>query len=279
MDLIGRSCLGITFVLERLSVRRTLRRVDRMLREGCVRFQMVGVQSASPRIACGRMVLERVRSALAHALALYFAEPLKHCITDPSADSRFLDAVLNRGDVLFTEGNTRAAVLVKRLTRSRRSHVSVYVGPLDDGPNPLCVVEADIAAGVRPIRLSDIQARRLVVLRPTPLTDTDRQRLAEWVMARIGSDYDLAHAARLRRNALRSLVPRWFHSVRQTTAFTTTRFSCSSLLAHAFASIGYPLLVDDTRFARTVAGESNIVLRDFERATMFAIIRPSPLSL
>lgn len=123
MDLIGRSCLGITFVLERLSVRRTLRRVDRMLREGCVRFQMVGVQSASPRIACGRMVLERVRSALAHALALYFAEPLKHCITDPSADSRFLDAVLNRGDVLFTEGNTRAAVLVKRLTRSRRSHV------------------------------------------------------------------------------------------------------------------------------------------------------------
>lgn len=98
-------------------------------------------------------------------------------------------------------------------------------------------------------------------------------------MARIGSDYDLAHAARLRRNALRSLVPRWFHSVRQTTAFTTTRFSCSSLLAHAFASIGYPLLVDDTRFARTVAGESNIVLRDFERATMFAIIRPSPLSL
>jgi hypothetical protein len=102
-------------------------------------------------------------------LTLYLAQPIKHSITDPSADPRSLAGVLKRGDVLLTHGNSRFAVLIKCVTRSPWSHVSMYVGPLDDGPDPLCVVEADIAAGVRSIRLSELNALHVRVLRRSVL--------------------------------------------------------------------------------------------------------------
>jgi hypothetical protein len=42
--------------------------------------------------------------------------------------------VLVHGDVLHTEGNTRVATLVGRVTRSPWSHVAMYIGPLETGP-------------------------------------------------------------------------------------------------------------------------------------------------
>jgi hypothetical protein len=47
-----------------------------------------------------------------------------------------LASVLLPGDVLLTDGNTRMAALVRRVTRSAWSHVSMYVGPLEAGPDP-----------------------------------------------------------------------------------------------------------------------------------------------
>src|SRR5207244_11357527 len=107
------------------------------------------------------------------------------------------------GDVLPSDGDTRLAAPVKRFTRSTWSHVSMYVGPLEEGPDPLCIVEADIAAGVRSIRLSELKALQVRVLRPIGLNDMDRRRLADWVVNRIGGEYDLAHAWALGRYLLR----------------------------------------------------------------------------
>jgi len=89
--------------------------------------------------------------------------------------------VLRNGDVLLTEGNTRAAALIKRITRSTWSHVSMYVGPLEEGPDPQCIVEADIAAGVRSIRLSELQGQNVrACCGPIGLNDAARDRLAQW---------------------------------------------------------------------------------------------------
>src|SRR5205807_6878642 len=76
-------------------------------------------------------------------LSLHDALPICYSpatTTDPES----LSAVLRNGDVLLTEGNTRAAALIKRITRSPWCHVSMYVGPLEEGPDPRCIVEADI---------------------------------------------------------------------------------------------------------------------------------------
>lgn len=100
----------------------------------------------------------------------------------------------------------------------------MYVGPLEDGPDPRCIVEADIAEGARSIRLSELHALRVRVLRPRSLNDTERSRLADWVVSQIGSEYDLKHALVRGRDLLRLSLPMRLQSSPYTTANGTTRF-------------------------------------------------------
>jgi hypothetical protein len=203
---------------------------------------------------------EHVRAGVMRALTVYLAKPFEEFSTLTTVDRQALAAILRCGDVLLCAGNTRCAELVKRLTRSTWSHVSMYVGPLEDGPDPLCIVEADIAAGVRAIRLSDLDARRISVLRPVRLDDTERARLAESVLRHIGSEYDLAHAWALCRRFLNLPAPR-------TMVHDAKRFICSSLLVQAFLVVGHPI-------ATSPAGY--VVPRDFESAAGFEVVKAPP---
>jgi len=184
-------------------------------------------------------------AALARAtsvLALYLAKPLGKLSALTSADRQTLAAVLLRGDVLLTPGNTGVAAVVKRLTRSMWSHVSMYAGPLEDGSDPLCVVEADLSNGVRAIRLSELDVHRIRVLRPVGLDDIERERLAQCVVRHIGSEYDVAHAWQLSRSLL---LRRWrarLRAVPTRVSRNATSFICSTLIAQAFALIGYSIL-------------------------------------
>jgi hypothetical protein len=77
-------------------------------------------------------LLRRIRSSLLVALTLYLSRPIRHGGSSESADLQSLAAVLLPGDVLLTDGNTRAAALVRRMTRSTWAHVAMYVGPLEE---------------------------------------------------------------------------------------------------------------------------------------------------
>ena len=260
-------------ILAQLSAGRILLHLIAMLGDRSVRFHFEGIARELPWIASGVAMLTRAPSRLLAALTLYFAQPIKHSITDPSADPQSLAALLKRGDVLLTHGNSRFAALIKCVTRSPWSHVSMYVGPLDHGPDPRCVVEADIAAGVRSIRLSELNALQVRVLRPVGLTDRDRCRLADWVVEQIGSEYDLAHAWHLLRNLLRLLMPVRFRSAPGTIVLSAKRFICCSLLAHAFAWVGYPILLDQTMGGPTAAADpAHLIPGDFERASIFEAV-------
>jgi hypothetical protein len=219
-------------------------------------------------------MVERARARFNEALACYLATPLDELSTLSAVDLQALGAVLRRGDVLLCAGNTRCAELVKRLTRSGWSHVSMYVGPLEDRPDPRCIVEAHIAGGVRAIRLSELDARRVAVLRPLHLADTDGARLAEYVLRHIGSEYDFAHAWLLAR----SLVIRrsWarVRSVPATLRRNATRFICSSLIAHAFAVIGRSVFPSGATVRGRDGSHNLVVPADFEHASLFAIVWP-----
>src|SRR5258707_12511733 len=163
-------------ILARFNVGRILLHLLAMLGDRCVRFHFEGIARELPWIASGLAMLTRAPSRLLAALTLYLAQPIKHSVTDPSADPQSLAGVLKRGGVLLTHGNSRFAALIKCVTRSPWSHVSMYVGPFDDGPDPLCVLEADIAADVRSIRLSELNALQVSVLRPVGVTYMDSRR-------------------------------------------------------------------------------------------------------
>jgi hypothetical protein len=220
--------------------------------------------------------LAGIRTRLFEALVAFLVRPIKHDRPVPTADPNKFAQVLCRGDVLLSEGNTRVAALVKRLTRSTWSHVSMYVGPLEDSQDPLCVVEADFAGGVRSIRLSELNALHVRVLRPTGLNDVDRDRLAEWVIARVGSEYDFAHAWLLGRRLLR--LPLWPRSRASsgTMPNTATRFICCSLLAHAFAQIGTPISpIQEVSSATAAPDHGSVTPGDFEHASAFKVVCPT----
>ena len=214
------------------------------------------------------------RSRLINALALYLARPLKHYGASAIADPQSLSATLRPGDVLLTQGNTRMAALVRRITGSPWSHVSMYVGPLEDGPDPRCIVEADVAAGVRAIPLSELKGLHVRVLRPASLRDADRRRLADWVVGRIGDGYDLALAWALARRLLRLSSTSRLPPAPSAPAQRATRFICSSLLAQAFVLIGYPILPAHLGVrAAGIADYRYVTPRDFESAAMFEVVR------
>jgi hypothetical protein len=212
-----------------------------------------------------------ISDAVLGALAAFLTQPVKRPAT--TTDPGSLSAVLRNGDVLLTEGNTRAAALVKRLTQSTWSHVSMYVGPLEDGPDPRCIVEADIAAGVRAIRLSELEAQNIRVLRPIGLNDADRGRLAEWVVSRIGGEYDLKHAWALARSFLPVPPKLSFPHAPNGIAEGATRFICSTLLANAFALVGHPIPAIATAVVAVSTPDHRYVIpSDFERAPVFEVV-------
>lgn len=200
-------------------------------------------------------LLSRAFARVAGALARFLAEP----VSRPAAthDVFALSGLLRAGDVLLTEGNTRAAVLVRRVTRSPWAHVSIYVGPLETGDDPTCIVEAEIAAGVRAVPLLRFKGQRTRIVRPLGLNENDRQRLADWLVSRIGDPYDLPLACALCLWCLKLPTPR-------TMAQDAKRFICSSLLVQAFLFVGHPI---------GIGHACSVVPRDFESAAGFEVLR------
>jgi Permuted papain-like amidase enzyme, YaeF/YiiX, C92 family len=258
--------------LANFGVGRILLHLRAMLGDRCVRFHVAGIIRELPWLEAVLSLLSQTRTRLIGALVLYLATPAKHCSPATTANARSFARILDPGDVLLSDGNTRVAALVKRITQSSWSHVSMYVGPLEEGPDPPCIVEADIAARVRSIRLSELNALHVRVLRPIGLNDIDRRRLADWVLNRIGGEYDLAHAWALGRNLLRQRLPTRLRSLPNTIAKSATRFICCSLLAHAFALVGYPIL--PVGVSPSGVDQRNLTPGDFEHASVFKVVWP-----
>ena len=207
---------------------------------------------------------------LLQPLTLFLAQPVK-----PPADRSdplSLRDWLLPGDVLLTDGITRGAALVRRITRSPWAHVSMYVGPLGEGPDAHCIVEADVAAGVRSVPLSELAGQQLRVLRPRGLEHADRRRLADWVVGRIGDAYDFAHAWRL-AIALRLPFLARLASAGGAMAQNSTRFICSTLVAHAFLLVGYTIpALQLAALAADAEGHRYVTPQDFELAPAFEVL-------
>lgn len=244
-----------------------------MLGHGAVRFHIAGILREARPLANVAAFLAQMPARILQTFLRYLTRPLKPCTPFRGAAPPLMPEMLHPGDVLLSEGNTRAAVIVKRVTRSTWSHVSMYVGPLDDGPDPRCIVEADMAAGVRSIRLSELDAVNVRVLRPAMLNDIDRCRLADWIVSQIGSKYDVKHAFTLAFELLRPSRLPLFRTPSCITANSTTRFICCSLLAHAFATVECPIVSVEMggRFAAS-ADHRRLTPGDFERAPVFEVI-------
>ena len=170
-----------------------------------------------------------------------------------------LKATIQPGDVLLVDGNQRVSQAIKYLTMSSWSHSALYVGDAllkrDAALRAdiqrrfgrearFMIVEALVDQGVVASPLVKYLSLNIRICRPIGLTPEDLEVVLEHVISRIGLKYD-------RRNfwdLTRYLLP--FHLIPTNLREDALHFGsglatetiCSSLLAEAFGSVGFPIL-------------------------------------
>jgi hypothetical protein len=199
---------------------------------------------------------------------------------------------LEPGDILLIEGNTRLSATIKFLTQSTWSHATFYVGDGtkggETGGERNVLLEANAEHGVSLVPLSKYAYFNTRICRPVGLASTERQKIVDYALARVGMQYDTKQIIDLARYLLPyPPVPVFLR--RRMLAIGSgdpTRAICSTLIAEAFESIHYPILPESVEgasygVAPFVESESDHIRRhglytprDFDISPYFAVVKP-----
>jgi hypothetical protein len=231
--------------------------------------------------------MNTVFRTLGSYLARYLTKPHRSYERFSVLSQEQLNNCLVPGDLLLVEGNSRVSTAIKYLTQSTWSHVCMYTGSGEDGQG--AVVEADVVAGVIRSPLSKYADYNLRICRPVNVTDDDRHTVLQYVLDRLGHQYDTRHIFDLMRYLLPTPpVPAKFR--RHMLALGSgdpTKAICSTLIAQAFQSVKYPILPREVPACRgdahahtddvllTSMHFSHFTPRDFDLSPYFEIVKPT----
>lgn len=196
-----------------------------------------------------------------------------------------LENCLQPGDVLLVEGNQRVSSAIKYLTQSTWSHAAYYVGHeaglRDVHGHPASLVEADLSEGVIAASLTKYLGYNTRICRPLLITEDDRTQVTAHIVDALGYSYDVKNVIDLARYLLpQPPVPaRWRRKMIGLGSGEPTQAICSTLIARAFQSVGYPILPEITRENQReimhIRHHSLFTPRDFDVSPYFAIIKPT----
>jgi hypothetical protein len=204
------------------------------------------------------------------------------------SDPEHLRGLIQEGDVLLVEGNSRISGIIKYLTQSTWSHAALYVGPIDgaseaDG-EPHVLIEAEIGAGVTSAPLSKYFPYHTRLCRPVGLSYEDRVTVCRYAINRIGFGYDTKNIVDLMRYLVPLPVPqRWRRRMIAFGSGDPTKIICSALIAQAFGAVRYPILPKITRAGSRnarreilhIRDSSLYMPRDFDISPYFEIVKPT----
>ncbi len=233
---------------------------------------------------------EKITTALVHYLEKPTGRYEPFSVTDPAV----LRACLRPGDILLVEGNKRVSMVIKYLTQSTWSHAAMYVGdalgPAREGGEPNTLIEARASFGVGAVPLSTYAKFNTRICRPVGLSDDDRKKVIDFMVASVGKQYDTRNVIDL----MRYLIPqppvpvRWRRRMLALGSGDPTRAICSTLIAQAFQSVRYPILPEIETVQRAglesgylyeeilhIRHHSLFTPRDFDLSPYFAIVKPT----
>ncbi|HBK3262460.1 TPA: hypothetical protein KKW63_002813 [Legionella pneumophila] len=163
-------------------------------------------------------------------------------------------------DVVLISGKSRVSRVITTITRSAWTHAALYIGPLNDiqevllkeqiksfyqgDPNEPLVIESLMGQGVVITPLNRYQQYHIRICRPIALPPHDAQQVVAFVVTRLGQLYDNRQIFDLARFLVPwSILPRrWRSSLFAYHAGSSTKLTCSLLVAEAFMSIRFPIL-------------------------------------
>lgn len=204
-------------------------------------------------------------------------------------DHAALTAAIRKGDVLLVEGRATVSTAIKYLTQSTWSHAALCVEDLSAGTGQVSLVEVTVSEGAHRVPLSKYALYNTRLCRAAGLTEAEREAVARYMIDHIGLTYDTRNVIDLARYLLPTPpVPvRWRRRLLTLGSGDPTRAICSSLVAQAFQSVGYPIL-PEIEMLRASSGRplgtvwrprspTLIVPRDFDLSPYFAVVKPTLL--
>jgi hypothetical protein len=241
------------------------------------------------------MFLDTILDCIGRYLAASLRRPLRGYEPFSPSDPVTLSRILRPADVLLVDGNQRISSAIKYLTQSTWSHAALYIGDAlgshSQASEEKVLIEANLEDGVVAVPLSKYVAFNVRICRPIGLTNTDRRKVTEFMLAHLGCGYDTRHIIDLARYLLPTppVPTRWRRRMLAFGSGDPTRTICSTLIAEAFESVRYPVLPrieripNDTRAADD-SSQSEIlhirdhrlfVPRDFDVSPYFQIVKPT----
>jgi len=239
-------------------------------------------------------MMRRIMGSMGRALGRYLSEPLKNYRPLTTSAPSMLAAALRPADVLLVEGNTRVSSGIKYLTQSTWSHAALYLGDAlaggsDTGEELPVLLEVDMVEGVWAVPLYKYTAFHTRICRPIALTAEDAERVVAYALSRLGQTYDLKNMFDLARYLLPMppLPSRWRRRIMALGSGDPTKSICSTLIAQAFQSVGYPILPDmvrrhsdpgaddHNRDLLTIRHYSLYTPRDFDISPYFQVVKPT----
>jgi hypothetical protein len=210
--------------------------------------------------------------------------------SDPDA----LRRTLRPADVLLVAGSSTMSSGIKYLTQSTWSHAALYVGDVLERPGdgePHTMIEVNPVDGCISLPVSKYERFHTRICRPVGLTEADREDVIDFMISRLGIQYDMRNIFDL----LRYLIPtppvpaRWRRRMIALGSGEPTRAICSTLIAEAFERIQYPILPSVEHVAAVRRGVSKLrrqeILHirhhslyapaDFDLSPYFKIIKPT----
>jgi hypothetical protein len=206
------------------------------------------------------------RSRLRSQLKRPVIELLTRLLTQPlqSYEQRVPNSLKNlkehlrTGDVVLVEGDQRVSQVIRYLTQSSWSHSALYIGDElrrykpgladalvgkhgDEGRH--LVIEAVEGQGVLCSPVAKYVRHNLRVCRPRGLRREDLERLIAELVDQLGLPYSVRHIVDLARYLFPvSLIPARYRRAALQCGTSTRKVICSTLIARAFAHVGYPIL-------------------------------------
>ena len=221
-------------------------------------------------------------------LARYLSRSRDTGIHPATSPPDLVQAALRPGDVLLVEGTSRLSSAIKYLTQSTWSHATLYVGdaidPAGFAGERRTLVEADVNEGVRAVPFSLYAGYHTRICRPVGLDDAAVSRVCDYMISRLGYQYDMRNVFDLARYLIQTppVPTHWKRRMLALGSGDPTRAICSSLIAQAFQSIHYPILphvepgtwpgaADEIHHIRH---HSLFAPRDFDVSPYFEVIKP-----